>query len=279
MSGETRIRDLGALNGPLLLFGGPCSNLQASLALLAEAESRRIGRERRICTGDVVAYGADPAVCFDLWSAEAELVAGNCERQLAAGAPDCGCGFAAGSTCDRLSRGWYPFAAAKIGARQRAAMAALPDLLLFRHRGRRHAVIHGGLTDIARYLWPVSPDAAFAEEIAAIEALAGPVDAVIAGHCGIAFQREIGRVRWINAGSIGLPPHDGAPQTRYVLLEGGRVRFMRLDYDAAAARAAMERAGLAQGYERTLTDGWWPSEEVLPPPLRRAARDATRGAG
>ncbi len=37
--------------------------------------------------------------------------------------------------------------------------------------------------------------------------------------------------------------------------------------DALARRAV----GLTQGYERALASGWWPSEEVLPADLRRAA--------
>ncbi len=42
----TERMDLGALNGPVLVFGGPYSNLHATRALKAEAESwafRRIG--------------------------------------------------------------------------------------------------------------------------------------------------------------------------------------------------------------------------------------------
>ncbi len=35
--------------------------------------------------------------------------------------------------------------------------------------------------------------------------------------------------------------------------------------------AAMERAGLTQGYHSALRSGYWPSEDVLPPELRRAA--------
>ena len=37
------------------------------------------------------------------------------------------------------------------------------------------------------------------------------------------------------------------------------------------AAAAMRAVGLTQGYERALASGWWPSEEVLPADLRRAA--------
>ena len=43
-----------------LAFGGPYSNLQALDALLAEAARLGIPPARMVCTGDVVAYAADP---------------------------------------------------------------------------------------------------------------------------------------------------------------------------------------------------------------------------
>ena len=82
----------------ILIFGGPYSNLQATQAVLAEASRRNIPGHRVICTGDVVAYGADPKACVDLVrDAGIGVVMGNCEEQLAADAADCGCGFAPGS--------------------------------------------------------------------------------------------------------------------------------------------------------------------------------------
>ncbi len=214
MQSGLRHRDLGVLDGPVLLFGGPYSNLQATHALIDAARALGIGPDHMICTGDVVAYGADgPACVAALRTLGCPVVAGNCERQLAARAIDCGCGFGDGSACDRLAAGWYAHADRTVGAGERAWMGACPDIVTFRHVGRRCAVIHGGLGDIARFLWPVSSEADFAEEIALVDGAVGPVDMVIAGHCGIAFQREIGAVTWLNAGAIGLPPHDGRSQT------------------------------------------------------------------
>ena len=44
---------------------------------------------------------------------------------------------------------------------------------------------------------------------------------------------------------------------------------LRENPDHAKARRAMEARGLAQGYHETLTTGIWPSEDILPPVLRR----------
>lgn len=273
-----RLHDLGTLEGPVLIFGGPCSNLQATEAVLALAEAAGIPPARRICTGDMVAYCAAPeATARAVLDGCVAVAAGNVERQLAAGADACGCGFAEGSACDRLAQDWYGAARRALAAAPDllARFAALPDIVLFRHGGRRHAVLHGGARDIARYLWPSSPEADFAVEIAAIEAAAGPVEVVLAGHCGLAFHRRIGGVDWINAGAVGLPPHDGRPMTRHVILRDDTpaargVVFQRLAYDHAAAARDMRRAGMPEAYARCLETGLWPSEEVLPPALRRA---------
>ncbi|WP_420012183.1 metallophosphoesterase family protein [Tateyamaria sp.] len=262
-----RHKDLGVLTGPVLIFGGPYSNVQATRAVLAEAEARGAVP---LCTGDVVAYcGAPVQTVAAIRASACAIVAGNCERQLAAGAPDCGCGFDAGSTCDLLSVGWFRFADAAIGADDRAWMRALPDVLTFSQAEARYAVIHGGVSDVARFLWSESPDTEFEAEWDLLEAAIGPVDHVVAGHSGIPFVRELRRGRWINAGVIGMPAHDGRMATRFAILEKGAVTVHDLDYDAQGAVADMQAAGLTQGYDRALLTGYWPSEEVLPLDLRR----------
>ena len=50
-----------SLHGPVLVFGGCYSNLQATEALLAEARRRGFSASQMICTGDMIAYGADAA--------------------------------------------------------------------------------------------------------------------------------------------------------------------------------------------------------------------------
>lgn len=264
------VQDLGVLSGEVMVFGGPYSNLQATQALIAAAGARGIPAARCICTGDVVAYCADCAATLAaIRDFGCPVVAGNCEKQLAAGAADCGCGFGEGTECDVLSAGWYAYATACVGAADRVWMQGLPDIVTFHHDGRRVAVVHGAATDVARFLWPTSTEAEFRAEIAAVEAAAGMVDRVIAGHAGLAFARDIGAVQWINAGVIGMPPHDGRPETRYAVLSGEGVVFHRLGYDHDAAHAAMQRAGLTQGYDQALQSGFWPSEDILPRALRR----------
>ena len=262
-------RELGALDGPVMLFGGPYSNVQALDALIGASVEHGIARDHMICTGDIVAYCGAPNACVqsirDLGCA---VIAGNCEVQLASGAADCGCGFDEGSACDLLSVGWYGFAAAHVTDVDTAWIGALPDLITFTHQGARYGVLHGGVTDVARFIWGSSQSTVFQQEWDALEAIVGPVDHVIAGHCGIPFIRKTSKGRWINAGVIGMPPHDGRQQTRFAILDGGEVQINRLDYDVAGAVRDMENAALPEAYKRGLQTGYWPSEDVLPSDLR-----------
>lgn len=268
-----KIRDLGELVGPVLAFGGPCSNLQATRALIAEAARRGIAPGNCICTGDVVAYCADPAATVGLIrDFGCPVIAGNVERQLGAGAGSCGCGFDPGTACDRMSAAWYAHADAAIGPADREWMAELPDWITFSHAGRTHAVVHGGGSDVARFLWPVTTRVEFAREWDLIERAAGPVDVVIAGHSGLPFIHEFSFGTWINAGVIGMPPHDGTPRTAFALLQAAGPSLHRLDYDHDTAADAMVAEGLTQGYDAALRTGYWPSEEVLPEALRVSSR-------
>ena len=252
------------MDGSVVLFGGPYSNLQAMEALAAIVHGRDA-----VCTGDVVAYCAEPNQTAELFLEHKwPGVAGNCERQLLEGAKDCGCGFEDGSACDTLSNGWWPFLMREVNADLVQRLNEMADIGSLEHLGRRFAVIHGGATAANRFLWPSTTEEAFAEEIAAIERAIGPVDGVIAGHCGIAFQRHVAGRHWVNTGAIGLPPNDGRPETRYAILENGEVIFHRLAYDHGVAREQMRLAGLTQGYDLSLETGHWPSEDVLPKELR-----------
>lgn len=264
--------DCGEVAGPLLVFGGPYSNLQATRALRAAARRLGIPAGNCLCTGDVVAYCADAAATVaEIRDWGCRVIAGNCEKQIASGAEDCGCGFIDGSVCDLLSDAWYGHALGEILPDDRAWMAALPDHLRLRHDGRAVAVCHGGFSDISRFLWPNSSDAEFLAELTHLET---PPDIVLSGHSGLVFDRRIGSTRWINAGSIGMPPNDGTRQTRFAILDASGLRFHRLDYDWRAAQQAMQANGLTQGYQTALETGFWPSEDVLPHSLRRSAEPA-----
>jgi predicted phosphodiesterase len=253
-----------ATDAPLLAFGGPYSNLRATEALMAEARRLGISAERVICTGDVVAYCAEPAetaAAVREWGCH--VIQGNCEEQLAAGAPDCGCNFEEGTACDLLAKGWYPFALQRMPRDLCDWMGMLPRRLDFRYAGKTFRVLHGGGGYISRWVFASEPD------VIAEEVRAAGTDVVVAGHSGLPFIARAGRSVWFNAGVIGMPANDGTTDVWYGLIEheDGAVKLSthRLAYDHQGAAGAMRRSGHANGYARTLVTGIWPSFDVLPP--------------
>lgn len=256
--------DLGTVDGPLLIFGGPYSNLAATAAMQAEAERRRIPPERIICTGDIIAYCAEPAETLALirrWGIH--LVQGNCEQSLGAGAPDCGCGFDADSPCSLLSVQWYRYASERISAEQQRWMAGLPGQLEFRLGALRFCVVHGSPRSINEFVFPGSP-----RELKQQQQMESSAHVVIGGHCGLPFGEVLDEGYWLNAGVIGMPANDGTPDGWYLLLEpdqsGVRAHWHRLPYPAAQSAQRMLRSGLSPAYADALTSGRWPSDDILP---------------
>lgn len=267
-------RDLGVLDGDVLLFGGPYGNVQATRAVFDWACNARITQDHMICTGDIVAYcGAPAASVAAVRTSGCAVIAGNCEVQLAQNADNCGCGFEEGTTCDRLSVAWYAFARKYLDADARDWMADLPDVVTFIHHGKRYGVIHGGARDVAEFIWQTDDDAVFAREWSALEDVVGPVDAVVCGHSGLPFVRETPRGVWLNAGVIGMPPHDGGGDTRFAVLRRGQIGIERLQYDVSGAVDDMDDAGLPPDYRDALRSGYWPSEDILPLALRVAVSE------
>ncbi|HUN48917.1 MAG TPA: radical SAM protein [Stellaceae bacterium] len=253
------------MDGPTLVFGGPYSNLEATLAVLAEACRRGIPPARILCTGDIVAYCADAAATVDaVRAAGIHAIMGNCEESLAGNAGDCACGYAEGSACDRLAAEWYAHADRSLDAGRRQWMGSLPRRLTIEIGGRRLAVIHGGTRQINRFVFASTPSAVMRAELLGLAE-----DGVIGGHSGLPFSAIIDGKLWHNSGAAGMPANDGTPRVWFSVLtpEAGdlRIEHLALDYDHRAAAAKMRAAGLPAGYAAALETGRWPSLDVLPP--------------
>jgi len=251
-------------DGPVMVFGGPYSNLEATRAVLAEATRLGIPGERIICTGDVVAYGADATATVELVRNSARhVVMGNCEQSIALSSADCGCGFPAGSTCERLSAVWFAHAMEELNADARAWMAGLPPRIDIEVGGRRLAVIHGGVDIINRFIFASTAWTIKAEEISKAGA-----DGIIAGHCGLPFTQTINGRLWHNAGAVGMPANDGTPRVWFSILRaqpgGILIEHLALGYDLASAAGKIRWAGLPEEYAASLETGLWPSCDVLP---------------
>ncbi len=250
----------------MLVFGGVYSNLQALEAVLAEAGKRGIGPGNMLCTGDIVAYGADASACVErIRDLGIASIAGNCEEQLALELADCGCGYAPGTSCDVLSRTWFAHASAQVSAGQRAWMDGLPEHLNIAINGLTLTVLHGSLREANRFVFASTPARVKLHDIDQ----AG-TDGIIAGHSGLPFTQVLDGRLWHNSGALGLPANDGTARVWCSILSPGerprtlKIEHVALGYDHAGAARNMRKAGLPEDYAKALETGLWPSCDVMP---------------
>jgi predicted phosphodiesterase len=87
---------------------------------------------------------------------------------------------------------------------------------------------------------------------------------IVTGHVHMQWDREVGRVHWICAGSVGMPYED-APGAYWTLLDGEAFEFRRTGYDLERAAAETRASGHPMAEE--LAD-----ENVLQAPSRLEAK-------
>ena len=256
---------LNTIKEPLLIFGGPYGNLQATQALKEIAGKASFPPERIICTGDLAAYCAQPSETIALirdWGIH--CIKGNVEEQLAEGLDDCGCNFSSGSTCDRLSQQWYRYTDQEVGDDQRAWLRSLPDHLRFHLNDFECVVVHGALSSINRFVFASTPWTEKEDEIESAKA-----DVIIAGHSGLPFSQSQQGKLWCNAGVIGMPANDGTTRSWYAIIEpldGGGIKCSHIPfhYPNQEAASLMKQRGLPSEYHETLLSGLWNNCDILP---------------
>lgn len=84
---------------------------------------------------------------------------------------------------------------------------------------------------------------------------------IVSGHTHMPFERQIGRQRWINAGSVGMPY--GEPGAYWALL-GPTVSLMRTAYDLQQAANLIQATAYPQAQDFT-------QNNVLHPPTEEEA--------
>jgi len=261
---DMSILNLGEIDDSVLFFGGPCSNLHSTQALLELASREGYTADRIICTGDLVAYCGDPAATVQLVrDYGVHVVLGNCEESLGNASEDCGCGFGEQTSCDLLAQQWYRFAQQHIDVQTREWLRSRPAQVRFKMCGREIAVTHGSISTINEFIFPATDSLIKQQQLD----LAG-VDAVVGGHCGVPFSEVLGSRLWHNPGIVGIPANDGGQHVWFSTFEpapeGIRISHRSFEYDVDAAVERMRSAALPPDYARTLLTGIWPAHDVMP---------------
>jgi predicted phosphodiesterase len=207
------------------------------------ADPRAANPDAVVVGGDAVP-GAFSAAVLDQLAAlsvpAVHWVRGNGEREVAAavngGEPT------AGDDAAEMSG----FTAAELGADRAAALGDLPlsvtvDRVLFCHATPRSD---------EELVTRISPPSRWSEVLDGVDAAL-----VIAGHTHQQDDRVVGGVRFVNAGSVGLP-YEGDGDARWLWIEDGVPELRRTAYDAAAAGRRMREAcaALADSVDASLIE-------------------------
>jgi putative phosphoesterase len=183
--------------------------------------------------GDVVP-GAFGAAVLDRLAAlrgPVHWVRGNGEREVAAAVG--GSAPAEGDNAAQMSA----FTAADLGPERAGPLGELPltvtvDDVLFCHASPRAD---------DELLTRISSPERWSEALAGVGA-----ELVVAGHTHQQDDRMVDGVRFVNAGSIGLP-YEGDGDARWLWIEDGVPQLRRTAYDAAGAGRRMHEACAALG--------------------------------
>src|SRR5215218_1432794 len=184
-------------------------NVDALEAVLAEAEP------------DAVLVGLESLTVPVHW------IRGNGEREVAEAVG------AAEPAPDDLAAVTAAITARELGPERSRALGELPLVVALDGVRFCHATPHSDDQMVTR----ISPPERWATVLEGV----GP-GLVVAGHTHQQDDRTVGEVRFINAGSVGLP-YEGDGAARWLWLADGEPELRRTPYDAAAAGRRMLDAG------------------------------------
>ena len=229
----------------LALISDIHSNAEALSAVLADIESR--GIDRIICLGDVVGYGPDPGPCLDtIMDRCSAVIMGNhdCATLYEPGRFNIGAANAiywtrsqlqSESDPTRIVRRWEFLGSLDVRKTTNGEDFGFREVLLVHGSPRR---------PINEYLFPDdvhdSPEKVaasmdrfehicFAGHTHVPGVFTESLEFLAPGDLGGVYETSSGKAL-INVGSVGQP-RDGDPRAGYVTVEGGKVTFVRVEYD------------------------------------------------
>ena len=204
-------------------------NAEALDAVLAD--ERAAGPDAIVAGGDVVPgpFAREALDRLEALGVPVHWVRGNGEREVAEAAS----GAAPGPDPEDMALVTAALTAGALGPARAHALGTLPltvelDGVLF-----CHATPRGDEELVTR----ISPAARWAEVLGGVTH-----GLVVAGHTHQQDDRVVGAVRFVNAGSVGLP-YEGDGAARWAWIEDGAPTLNHTNYDAAAAGRRILAAG------------------------------------
>jgi len=182
-------------------------NVPALEAALAEVE--REGVDTVVFGGDLT-WGPEPVEALALVRAVpgARFVRGNCDRE-----PD-------------------EWERSQLSEADLAFLQALPETVELDGVLYCHATPHSDVEVVT----PARPDEELAKLLEGVEQRI-----VVAGHTHMQQDRQIGAIRFVNAGSVGLP-YEGELAAFWAVLDGGEVELRRTPLEVEAVAEVFRRS-------------------------------------
>ena len=241
-AGSARVR--------LALFSDIHGNLQALDAVLADIAAQR--PDAVYCLGDLVGYGANPnEVTERLRERGYPTVMGNYDDGVGFERDECGCAYREEDERRRGQRS-LEWTTARTSPENKAYLRSLQHEIRFQDEGRRVLLVHGSPRKMNEYLFEDRPLSSF-ERLAA----ASNADLIAFGHTHTPYVKDVDGVRFLNVGSVGKPK-DGDWRACYAIVDDAMVTFRRVEYDVAAAAAAIRAANLPQEFAVDVETGGRP---------------------
>ena len=236
------------------------ANLPALRAVLSDID-RRADVDATYHLGDLTGYAPWPNEVVTLLRERGiPGIAGNYDSTVATDYKHCGC-RADTPHDEELSHLSYEWTRSHVTPETKRYLASLPFRIVIRPSGGHVSgptvtLLHGSQTLNTVYVSEDRPDS-FLEKMARdVGARAG--DAIAFGHTHKPWQRVVGGIQFINAGSVGRPK-DGDWRACYVLLSmdtsGARVEFIRVAYDVEEAARAIRTSDLPAEFAEVLKLG------------------------
>jgi putative phosphoesterase len=231
----------------IAVLGDVHGNLEALRAVVEDAKLR--GAQVVLNTGDVLGYGANPEETIRLLRSLPSInIIGNYDlksmRMHEKGEKE----------PDDKAKGKlvaFRWAYENISPSSREWLRSLPKEARLEIGGVRTLMVHGSPDSMDEHLGPETSD----ERLSAIAADAG-AGLIISGHSHRAMSRTVGKVRFLNPGSVGRQD-DGDPRASYAMLRlrPFRARLFRISYDMEAAAQSIRDANLPPEFSQMLLQG------------------------
>jgi predicted phosphodiesterase len=214
--------------------------------------------------GDLVGYAPWPnEVVETLSSANVAGIAGNYDSTVATSYKHCGCKYEDPKQ-EELSHLSFAWTLEHTTPETKQALGALPFRMDLRPLGGHGSgptviLVHGTPVLNTAY-WTEDRPESFCVQMAKI-AGAKTGDVVAFGHTHLPYHRVVEGIHFVNTGSVGRPK-DGDWRAGYVMLDvasdGVSVDFRRVEYDVAAAAAAIRASTLPPFFAEYLETGGKP---------------------